>query len=309
MSPGRALLLLAAGTLAGCGAGGVDPDAAGDGRPADARGPDAAPCAEPAACDWVEDYLREVVGKLSGERPIADGVRLAARATAEERASARDYLWQELARLGYTVSLHDYGTGANVVGVLPAPGEAIVIAGAHFDGVPFVPAAADDATGCALVLAAARWLPEATGRTRPIHVVLFDEEELGLIGSHRYAEMLFTAGTEVAGVHVYDMISFDGDGDRAVELWSPSPALEAAYRAHGEVLGMPIQPVSFTSSDHQSFLERGFPATGVSEEFVAGDHTPHYHQPTDTYDHVDFAYLTAVTRLAMAVLRDAITAE
>jgi hypothetical protein len=40
---------------------------------------------------------------------------------------------------------------------------------------------------------------------------------------------------------------------------------------------------------------------------VSGDHTPHYHEPTDTYDKIDFAYLTAMTELAFAVIDDQAT--
>jgi len=56
--------------------------------------------------------------------------------------------------------------------------------------------------------------------------------------------------------------------------------------------------------DHPSFLSRGFAATGVGEEFVGDDHTPHYHRATDTWERVDFDYLARTTRLALAVLAD-----
>jgi hypothetical protein len=107
---------------------------------------------------------------------------------------------------------------------------------------------------------------------------------------------------------VFDMLSFDGDGDRAVELWSPSPALEALYQQHGAAAGIPIQPVTFDRSDHQAFLDRGMPAVGVGEEFAGGDHTPHYHQATDTYDRVSFEHLATVTHLALSVLEASATA-
>ena len=69
-----------------------------------------------------------------------------------------------------------------------------------------------------------------------------------------------------------------------------------------------VEAVTFGSSDHQSFLDRGFTAVGVCEEFVSGDHTPDYHEASDTFDKIDFAYLTEVTRLAMAILGDEVTA-
>jgi aminopeptidase YwaD len=178
----------------------------------------------------------------------------------------------------------------------------VVVLGAHFDGVPVGPAAADDGTGVALVVAAARHFAAVDCREVELMFALFDEEEKGLLGSRHVAAGLVERGEPVRAVHVFDMISFDGDRDGAAELWSPAPALAARYRAAGEALGVPIREVEFSSSDHQPFVELGLPVTGVSEEFVSGDHTPHYHQPTDTVDNVDLAYLAAVSRLALAAV-------
>lgn len=290
---------------AGCGGGAPagDPDAA----PAvDAAAPDAASCETASGCAWIEAYEREIVARLTGELEIAPGVRLAARASIEERAIARQFLVDELERLGYAPALHDYGTGASVIARREAGADAPwVILGAHFDGVPAGPAAADDATGVALVLTAARWFAARPAPDRPIVFALFDQEEGGLIGSTLWADTLVADEVAVDSVHVFDMISFDGDGDGAVELWSPAPAVEALYRLHAEPLGIPVQPVAFENSDHQPFVERGLPTTGVCEEFVGGDHTPHYHQATDTYDKIDFAYLGSITALALAVVDDA----
>ncbi|MCB9565305.1 MAG: Zn-dependent exopeptidase M28 [Kofleriaceae bacterium] len=302
----------------GCDGGAGAPDAApGDvdaapAGPIDAApaGPDAMVCA-PDACPWIESYLREVLGVLTGEQATPAGVTLTARASAAQRDATRAYLQHALGALGLTPELHVYDTGKNVVVHLPASGGApgpLVVVGAHFDGVAAGPAAADNGTGTAMVLAIARYLAPLPGRTHPVDLVLFDQEEVGLVGSHFYALDLATAGTDVEAVHIYDMISFDGDGDRAIELWSPSPALEAAYRAHAEPRGIPVEAVTFGSSDHQSFLDRGFTAVGVCEEFVSGDHTPDYHEASDTFDKIDFAYLTEVTRLAMAILGDEVTA-
>lgn len=65
-----------------------------------------------------------------------------------------------------------------------------------------------------------RYLRDVPGRQHPVVFALFDQEELGLIGSKAYVPTLAT--TDVASVHIFDMLSFDGDGDHAVELWSPS---------------------------------------------------------------------------------------
>ncbi|MGN6105416.1 MAG: M28 family peptidase, partial [Kofleriaceae bacterium] len=90
--------------------------------------------------------------------------------------------------------------------------------------------------------------------------------------------------------------------DRAIELWSPTPALATLYQQRGAAAGVPVASYTFTRSDHQAFLDRGMPAVGIGEEFNSGDHTPHYHKATDTFDKISFAYLGSVTRLAIDVI-------
>jgi hypothetical protein len=103
-------------------------------------------------------------------------------------------------------------------------------------------------------------------------------------------------------VHAFDMISFDGDADGALELWDASPALVTQYEAAGSTFGIPIRVETCHCSDHQSFLDHGFAATGVGETFVGGDRNPNYHEPTDTYDNVDFTYLARSTELIFQVV-------
>jgi hypothetical protein len=268
---------------------------------------DARPACLPLGeCDWLESYQRHIVGALAGGKEISPGVTLVHRASVSARNATRQFLVDELTALGFTPQRQDYTSGqqvgANIIATLDATagGGTLLVVGAHFDGVPQGPAAADNGTGVAIVLALARYLRDVPARTHPIAFALFDQEELGLVGSREYAKMLTPA--TVKGVHIYDMVSFDGDGDHAVELWSPSPALEAAYQMQAVAAGTPVAAVMFEASDHQAFLERGLPTTGVSEEFVGGDATPHYHKATDTYANVSFEHLGRVTRLAMLVL-------
>lgn len=264
-------------------------------------------CATPDACRWIEDLQRDVVGRLSGERAITPGVTLTRRASAAQRETARSWLRDELRRVIPDADYHTFATGKNVRATLPATvgaGASRIVVGAHYDGVPAGPAAADDGTGVAIVLVAARYLAALPRRDHPVDFVLFDQEEVGLLGSAAYATTLRTEGVAVDSAHCFDMLSFDGNGDNAVELWSPTAGLEDLYRRHGTPRGIPVRAVRFASSDHQSFLTRGFAATGVGEEFVGNDHTPHYHRATDTFDRVDFAYLARMTRLALDVLED-----
>ena len=279
-------------------------DAAG-GTDSPALGNDAAQCVAPVDCaTWLEDYESDIVAKLSGEQEISPGVSLTARQSVAERDITRAFLFDELVALGLDAALHTYATGANVYATLGAtqPDPPVIVMGAHFDGIAGTAAAADDGTGVALVMAAARYLSGLDERRASVTFVLFDEEEIGLIGSQAFAEKLRLDLVDVEAVHIFDMISFDGDGDGAAELWSPDSVLEALYTAAGAARGIPIRVVQFGSSDHASFIGNAFDTVGVSEEFVSGDHTPHYHTPQDTYDKIDFGYLGSITRLVLTVV-------
>ncbi len=297
MMPAVRKYLIAVALVTACGSEPstpADPDAA-RGEPDAAVEPDA-----PIPGDEIEVYLRQAVAHLS-ETP---------RSTNPQRDATRAWLIDELTAAGLEPALHTYSTGANVIARVEATGGGdapAIVLGAHFDGVTNSPAAADDGTGTALVLALARWLTTLPARDQPVILALFDQEEIGLVGSTRYAQQLVADGTAIDAVHIFDMISYDGDGDGVVELWSPSPALATAYQAAAGPLGIPVSPVAFEFSDHQSFLDQGFVATGVGEEFVGGDHTPDYHQPTDTYDKINFTYLRRIADLLMAVIETELT--
>ncbi len=305
-----ALLAALAVPAIGCGDSG-SPASDGSMPGDDATTADApTPCTALGECPWLADYQHRIVSALGGASEIAPGVTLQHRSSIGERDYARTFLLDEFAAISVPVMRVDYShegrNGANVIATLP-PTEAAnasqpaILVGAHFDGVAAGPGAADNATGVAIVLASARFL-STVPRSRPIIFALFDQEELGLIGSEAYAMSLTASSTPLRGAHIFDMLAWDGDGDRTVELWSPSPALEALYREHAPAAGTPISAVAFASSDHRAFLDEGFPAVGIGEEFVGGDHTPPYHKVTDTVANVQFDHLLVVTKLAFAVL-------
>lgn len=45
---------------------------------------------------------------------------------------------------------------------------------------------------------------------------------------------------------------------------------------------------------------------GLTEEYVNGDTTPHWHKSTDTYKTVNFEYLAAVTTVVSEVFKELI---
>jgi len=85
---------------------------------------------------------------------------------------------------GFSVSLHDFGDGINVIGERPGTTHADerILIGAHYDHIPGCAGADDNASGVAGLLEIARVLgPAPTART--VMVACWDAEEQGLVGS------------------------------------------------------------------------------------------------------------------------------
>lgn len=251
----------------------------------------------------------EVVGVLAGKVEINPGVKLKDRSTAQNRTLTREFLHEKFAELGLKSEEDKYGRhGSNVFATLPATNgsDEYIVVGAHFDSVHGGPGANDNATGVAMVLDAARHLSGMADRTKNVIFVLFDQEETGLIGSTAFAQSLKDQGLNVSSVHTVDQMGWDGDGDRAVEIDGASKELVDLYRtaaAEGG-LNISVNEVDFGSTDHVPFKELGFDAFALSEEYVAGDTSPHYHTPRDTYETVNWEYLTSSTKLLDRALED-----
>jgi Zn-dependent M28 family amino/carboxypeptidase len=131
---------------------------------------------------------------------------------------------------GYTVEIHDYGSGVNVIGVKDGTDKAVerVLVTAHYDAVPGCDGADDNGTGTVAVLEAARVLKDATyGRT--LVVACWDEEEDGLIGAEAYAARAKTNGENIVGMVSLEMIGFKATAPNTQEI---PTGLDILFPAH-----------------------------------------------------------------------------
>lgn len=266
-----------------------------------------------AQAPWVRPYVDDIVARLSGAAELSPGITVPERSTATHRAATADWLEAEFETLGLDVQRHAYAPqGTNIVGRLPAtqPGGRTYVVGAHFDSVPGSPGANDNATGVAYVLSLARYLASVECRSHDMLFVGFDQEEIGLVGSEAYAAHLVDEGEDVISVHTIDQMGWDADGDRAIELERADEGLYEVYEAANATLPSPLtlHETGTGFTDHVSFRPYGFEAVGLTEEFVNGDTTPHYHLASDTYDTVNMDLLVSTCVLghtAFAMLIDA----
>ncbi|HEX5751788.1 MAG TPA: M28 family peptidase [Archangium sp.] len=200
-------------------------------------------------------------------------------------------------------------TTSNIIAELPGVThpEEIILVGAHYDAV--YQGADDNTSGTAAMVEMARILSQYKF-DRTIRFVGFDLEELGLIGSLRYADT-------IKGERIYSSIVFDGigyydftPGSQRSMPGLPTPeagdfltviADELSHPRAAELftlnerLGlMKVVPIlvprdgTFTMggalqrSDHSSLWAVGHPAMFLTD--TANFRNPHYHRPTDTVD-------------------------
>ncbi|GAA1571072.1 hypothetical protein GCM10009789_25800 [Kribbella sancticallisti] len=193
-------------------------------------------------------------------------------------------------------------TGTNVygrfsrpgAGRFSRPGAVSVLLTAHYDGVgddpeQRLPAAADNASGVAVVLEAARILADEPGVA--LTVAFLDGEEAGARGSAHHAPQV-QSGTYVINI---DGAAQLGDA-AAVEAGGPAEPLLAALDQAGRQTGVPLR-AGAVASDNRRYAAAGLPAVGI------GMGMPGYQTPAETPDRVDPKTLLASAGLVLATVR------
>lgn len=275
--------------------------------------------------------------------------------TAFERRAA-DYAARALQSLGVaplpsgermqTFSLadgDDAPTSVNVLGVVAPPGggrlEGVVVLGAHLDHLGpapdggFFAGADDNASGAAVALEVAGALRhEAERLRRPVVVVLFGAEEIGLIGSRRFVdsgpidadEIALMVNLDMLGRPLLDQAGFGWlktaaaiDDSRAIGVIGCAgrpffvQTVEAACARHGirayghQALLSPLATqLAKNRSDHSPFEQVGVPTL-----FFSSGESDDYHRPSDTPETLHPALLALRAKVIRDVVFECATAE
>ena len=183
----------------------------------------------------------------------------------------------------------------NVVARRPG-GECRVVVGGHYDSVPQVQGANDNASGIGITLALARAWAGASSADY-VCFVGFGAEEVGLHGSFALVDDWRESGrlAEVAAMLNLDAI---GNGQRPILAVGDS-ALSALLGYLGEQLGIEVRTGSgpqAINSDHTAFWSEGVPV--IFPAVVGGI----LHTPSDNTENIDEALLRDVGLLAHAML-------
>jgi Zn-dependent M28 family amino/carboxypeptidase len=257
---------------------------------------------------------------VNGQRLLADVEALSfVRFEERDRQQARQYIEQSLQAAGWQPEALPYeGGGINIYAERPGtdPAAGSILLGAHYDTVERSPGADDNATSVATVLETARLLAQQP-TPRTLKLILFDQEEIGLVGSKAFVDQL-NQGDErdrFKGAVILDMLGYACDtagcqsypsvlpiepptdrgnflaviGDQGhpelVQSFTQPTSSPTAELSLPQVLTLSIPTLGeFTPdlvrSDHAPFWKKGFGAVLVTD--TANFRNPHYHQPSDT---------------------------
>lgn len=208
------------------------------------------------------------------------------------------------------------GSGANVVGVLPAADGSVlppyVAVGAHYDHLgmggsgslnPHGPAAVhpgadDNASGTAAVLALARAVSEAP-LARPVLIGFWSGEESGLLGSRAFIRDEISPSELVAYINL-DMVGRLEENRLTVQALGSSSVwpgiVERANIPGGFDLALSDDP--YLPTDSSAFNSEGVPTLNL----FTGTHSD-YHRPSDTADKLNYEGLARIARFTGLVAR------
>ena len=200
-------------------------------------------------------------------------------------------------------------TSYNVIGEVrgsQSP-DKIVILGAHLDSWDLGTGAIDDGAGCGIVMDAARMISKLETRPRhTIRVVLFANEETGLFGARKYAEVH-------AGQLKNHVIGAESDFG-AGRIWQLMSLVSEDKLGYIAQIAAVLAPLDITLGANSAWggpdlipLRRaGVPVVTLRQDGT--DYFDYHHTPDDTLDKIDpkamdqnvaayvaFAYLAAQT--------------
>ena len=277
----------------------------------------------------VLENLRRHVDRLAG----LIGPRHSSQPRALE--AARKLVESELSAAGYDVQRQSYRLAGqreveNLVAELPGSRKAdqIVILGAHYDTMPLTPGADDNASAVAVLLEAAR-LARRWQAGRTIRFVAFACEEMphfrnDEMGSKVYAKACRERGERIVGMLCLEMVGFFSSRPNSQQMPTAIPKfLRPIFPPRGDFLAavgnlrsgrllwqfrrgfrravrFPLFPILLPElvedirlSDNSSFWDQGYQALMLTDTSFLRN--PHYHQPSDTPDTLDYPSMAQVT--------------
>lgn len=248
-------------------------------------------------------------------------------------AATQTLIENELTQAGYIVTKETYLALAqpvfNLIVELPGtrrPDEILVV-GAHYDTVSTTPGADDNASAVAVLIEVAKRL-QGKRFQRTVRLIALACEEpphyhLGEMGSQIHARGCRERNEKVVGMLALEMLGYfrDEPGSQQIPktipklirwfiptkanfvaavgnlsscrlLWKFRRGFKRSTKLPLLSLALPEKIEEIRRSDNSSFWDQGYPALMITDTSFLRN--PHYHQPTDTPDTLDYERMAEV---------------
>jgi Tol biopolymer transport system component len=211
----------------------------------------------------------------------------------------------------------------NVIGVLPGRTDEYVMIGAHYDHLGFGEeggsrghrdeagqihnGADDNASGVAAVLELAQSFAALSEKPkRGLIVAFWSGEEMGLLGSSRFADQPPIPLTNIVAYLNFDMVGRLRTNRLAVQGTGSSTFWPRAIERRNVAAGFDIsmQEDPFLPSDSTAFYPKGIPILA----FFTGSHDD-YHRPSDDTEKVNFDGIERITKFARLIVNELLSAD
>ena len=185
---------------------------------------------------------------------------------ADNNTARREAIVAQLRALGVDPVIELFGegraAGANVVVTVPGSGTRRIVIGAHLDRVNAGRGAVDNGAACAALIELAAVFKASPLTQATLHIVFFDREENGLVGSRMYFS---TPGHRADYAINLDIFAY---GDTIFATGSrPNGLLLRSLHATAETAGLPVRdvpPDRYPNSDHKTMMNAQIETLGVA---------------------------------------------
>jgi len=269
----------------------------------------------------LDTFVQRLVNKVNQDSIRAQIQRLQDFRTrysySDSCRAAEQYVFNYFTSLGLdSVALDPYqyqgNTWRNVIGTHlgRVNSRKVIIVCGHMDAITYegpntlAPGAEDNASGTVMALEAARIL---TGENLDLSVkfIAFTGEEQGLIGSQHYAQLMRSQNVDLLGALNFDMVSWYQDSF-GVTIRTNTASMALAQLENRMAAEYTTLAHSVTTqvggSDHVSFHNQGYPATGTIEYGYPPIRYPYYHTLHDSLVYLSIPLAAEVAKMAIATL-------
>ena len=226
---------------------------------------------------------------------LGEGSKIPVLAISREAGNRLRKLMAET-RVDTTVAVEETAElSRNIIAELPGTGQGVVVVGGHYDTVPEVVGANDNASGIGVMLSLAGDLAR---RPFPftLRFIAFGSEETGLNGSRHYVDGL--SGEELNEIKAMVNLDVVGSGEAlrvTGDRWLTNRVAETAAR--DEIAVTVSRGLRGGSSDHASFRDAWVPVI-----FFHADDTSRIHTPEDTMEFINPSLLGDTASLVLDLL-------